>query len=135
MFDSKKYRVGRIASFSKVFNLEDVVKFADLCGDNNPLHLDEEFASQTRFKKRIVHGPLVASLFGTIFGTIFPGQGSIYISQTLRFRKPVFLGDVVTASVRLIVVDKEKSKGEFETICKNENQEIVIEGEAQLLFP
>lgn len=135
MVDPSKYKIGQSASIDRSFCLEDVASFANLCGDTNPIHLDAEYAANTRFKRRIIHGPLVASLFGTIFGTIFPGQGSIYISQTLRFRKPVFLGDAVTASVRLIAVDKEKSKGEFETICKNESQEVVIEGEAQLLLP
>lgn len=135
MFEPNTYKIGQSASINKSFCLKDVASFADLCGDTNPIHLDEGYAANTRFRRRIIHGPLVASLFGTIFGTIFPGEGSVYISQTLKFKRPVFLGDTVTASVELVDVQKERSRGIFTTVCRNQRNQVVIEGEAQLLLP
>jgi 3-hydroxybutyryl-CoA dehydratase len=135
VLNSEKYIVGKIANLSRTFRSEDVSSFAKLSGDTNPLHLDAKYAATTRFKRRIIHGPFVASIFGTIFGTIFPGEGAVYISQTLRFIRPVFIGDTVTASVELTAVQKQKSRGIFRTICTNQNEDVIIEGEAQLLLP
>jgi len=127
--------VGKKAELIHSFCQEDVKKFADICGDNNPLHIDEKFASNTIFKVTIVHGILVSSLFSTLFGRCI--AGSIYIKQDLNFKRPVHVGAKVIASIEILEVSK-KSKGYFLTcssICKLENSEIAVEGTAKVLVP
>ena len=136
----KQYRledlsIGDTASITKQFSESDVLGYAAVSGDSNPVHLNEEYANTTPFKTRIVHGMLVGGLFSSIFGTIMPGIGTIYTHQSLKFTKPVYLNDTITASV--IVKEKitEKNRVIFDCIAKNQNGEIVIVGEAQLMPP
>ena len=128
-------KVGDSASMSKSFSDADVRKFAEISGDNNPVHLDDEYAAQTQFKKRLVHGMLAASLISAILGTDLPGEGSIYLGQNIKFRAPVFIGDTVTATVTVIKVREDKPIITLETVCKNQDDEVVIEGDAVLLAP
>jgi Acyl dehydratase len=127
-------KIGDKARLSKTISDEDVKLFASISGDFNPLHLDENFAKKTRFGKRIVHGLLTASLISALLGTKLPGPGSIYLSQTLFFLKPVYVGDTITAEVEVIDIDKEHKKVKLKTTCYNQNEVEVIKGEAILLL-
>ena len=127
-------REGMTASYSQTITDYDVKAFAGLSGDHNPIHIDEEYASNSRFKQRIAHGFHSASFFSAIFGTQLPGKGCIYASQSLNFKRPVYLGDTVTASVTVRVVDVKAKKVEFETLCKVRNK-VVTSGIAEIFIP
>ena len=128
-------KVGYSASITKSFSDEDVRKFAEISGDKNPVHLDDEYAAQTQFKKRLVHGMLTAGLISAVLGTELPGEGSIYLSQSINFQAPVFIGDTITATVTVIKIREGKPIITLETICKNQDDLVVIKGEAVLLKP
>jgi len=127
------YKPGDTASFSKTIRDEDIQAFADLSGDSNPVHLDDDFARTTRFGRRIAHGMLGASLISTVLGTKLPGQGAIYLSQTIQFLAPVFPGDTVTAKVTVTKIKEGKPILTLETICENQRGETLIRGEAVVL--
>lgn len=114
---------------------EDVVRFADATGDHNPVHLDEKFAAGTRFGGRIAHGMLVASYISATLAGDLPGPGTIYMAQTLRFLRPVRIGEKVTVRVEVVEVVVEKSRAKLSTICRNEAGDIVLDGEATVLLP
>ena len=126
--------VGQTATYGKTVTDADVVLFAGVSGDTNPVHLNEEVASQTMFKGRIAHGMLSAGFISTIFGTKLPGPGTIYLSQNLRFKAPVKIGDTVTAKVELLELIPEKKRATFKTTCSVGNT-IVIDGEATVMVP
>jgi acyl dehydratase len=128
-----KFKVGDSACFSKTISDADVRAFADVTGDHNPLHLDDEFAKNTRFRRRIAHGMLSASLISSAIANRLPGIGSIYLSQTLKFVAPVYLGDTITVRVTVTAVREDKPILTLETICENQNQEVVVKGEATVL--
>lgn len=119
----------------KLITDEMIQKFAEATGDFNPIHLDEDFASATPFKKRIAHGVLSAGIISGVLGMQFPGVGTIYMSQTLKFMRPVFIGDEIT--VRLTVLEKnvEKNRLLLETVCENQNGDAVLKGEALVMPP
>ena len=129
-----KFKQGDSASLSKTISDDDIRAFADVTGDRNPLHLDEEFARQTRFGRRIAHGMLSASLISAVIANELPGQGSIYLGQTLQFVVPVFLGDTVTARVTVSAIREDKPILKLETVCTNQRNEVVIRGEATVLI-
>jgi 3-hydroxybutyryl-CoA dehydratase len=124
--------VGMSAVYSKTITDADIVMFAGVSGDTNPVHLDQEFASRSQFKGRIAHGMLAASLLSTIFGTKLPGPGCIYLSQNLRFRAPVRIGDTVVARVTVEEVVFERRRVRFACECKVGNT-VVIDGEAWIM--
>ena len=128
-----KFKPGDTASLSKTIGDDDIRAFANATGDHNPLHLDEEFAKQTRFGKRIAHGMLSASLISAVIANDLPGQGSIYLGQTLQFVAPVFPGDTVTARVTVTGIREDKPIVKLETVCTNQRDEVVIRGEATVL--
>ncbi len=128
-------KVGDSAELTRTFGDEDVRAFARISGDNNPVHLDDEYAAGTRFGRRLVHGMLTAGLISAVLGTQLPGPGSIYLSQTLKFRAPVFIGDAVTARVTVKAVREDKPIVTFETACFNQEGVKVLEGEAVLMVP
>src|SRR5579862_2515553 len=109
--------VGMTASYRHTLTEADVVDFADLTGDHNPLHLDEKFARQTRFKGRVVHGMLTASFLSTVVA-IMPGPGTVYLSQSLFFRAPVRIGDTVEAQVAVAEIDPVKKRVRLKTVCR-----------------
>jgi 3-hydroxybutyryl-CoA dehydratase len=125
---------GMTAVFSKTVTEADIVLFAGITGDTNPVHLDEEFAKPTMFKGRIAHGMLTAGFISTVFGTKLPGPGCIYLSQTLKFKAPVRIGDTVRARVTVSAVDRDKGRVTFATTC-HVGETIVLDGEAQLMVP
>ena len=128
-----KFKPGDTASLSRIISDEHIRAFADATGDRNPLHLDEEFAKQTRFGRRIAHGMLSASLISAVIASEMPGQGSIYLGQTLQFVAPVFPGDTVTARVTVSAIREDKPIIELETVCMNQRDEVVITGKATVL--
>lgn len=128
----EEFYVGQSASLKKVFSSDDVKAFAELSLDRNPIHLDEAYAEQSLFGKRIVHGFFVGSLISAVFGTVLPGEGAIYLHQEMNFRKPVYHGEEITATVTVTNIKKEKSILYFDTKCENERGEIVIDGNAVL---
>jgi 3-hydroxybutyryl-CoA dehydratase len=128
-----KFKTGHTASLSRTIGDDAIRAFANATGDHNPLHLDEEFARQTRFGKRIAHGMLSASLISAVIANDLPGQGSIYLSQTLQFVAPVYPGDTVTARVTVTSIREDKPIIKLETVCTNQRDEVVIRGEATVL--
>ena len=128
-------KIGDSASQTKTFSDADVRKFAEISGDKNPVHIDDEYAAQTQFKKRLIHGMLTAGLISAVLGTELPGEGSIYLNQSINFRAPVFINDTITATVTVTKTHERKPIVTLETICKNQNDVVVIEGEAVLLKP
>jgi acyl dehydratase len=128
-----KMKPGDSAEITKTLEQADVDAFADLTGDHNPVHVDEEFAKTTRFERRIVHGMLTASLISSVLANKLPGEGSVYLGQTLQFLKPVFPGDVITARVTVKEIREDKPIVKLETLCINQRGEIVIRGEATVL--
>jgi 3-hydroxybutyryl-CoA dehydratase len=129
-----KFKRGDTAFLSKTISDTDIRAFADLSGDHNPLHLDESFAQQTRFGRRIAHGMLSASLISAVIANDLPGQGSIYLGQTLQFVAPVFLGDTVEARVTVTGIREDKQIVKLDTVCTNQRNEVVIKGEATILI-
>ncbi len=125
---------GMSATFGKTITDADILMFAGVSGDTNPVHLNEEFAGDTPFKGRIAHGLLTASLISTAIGTKLPGPGCIYVSQSLRFRAPVRAGDTVTARVTVLEVERERRRVRMETICLVGGR-VVLDGEAVIMVP
>lgn len=128
------YSVGDSAEFTKVFSEEDVFLFAGITGDRNPVHTSKEFAAKTRFKERIAHGLLTAGTISAAIGMKLPGPGCLYLSQTLEFKAPVFLGDEITARVEIVEVISAK-RLRMKTRCFNQDKVLVIDGEAIIVPP
>lgn len=127
--------VGQHAEFSKTVTESDVMLFAEITGDFNPMHVDEVRASRSRFKGRIAHGLLSAGFISACIAMKLPGTGAIYLSQTLRFVRPVRIGDTVTARVEVAELIPEKRRARLLTQCRNASDELVIDGEATVLVP
>ncbi len=125
---------GMAAAFSKTITEADLLMFAGVSGDTNPLHLDEEFAAGTIFESRIAHGILTASLISTVLGTRLPGPGAIYVSQSLRFLAPVRIGDTVVAKASVRELVAERRRVTMATLCTVGDKK-VLEGEAVLMVP
>ncbi|MFU2487870.1 MaoC family dehydratase [Thauera sp. WH-1] len=126
--------VGMSASVSRTVSEADILMFAGVSGDTNPVHLDQEFATSTMFGGRIAHGMLSAGLISAVFGTRLPGPGCIYLSQNLKFKAPVKIGDTVVARVTVKELKTEKRRAVFSTIC-TVGDTVVLDGEAELLVP
>lgn len=125
--------VGWSASIERTFSEADVAAFATLTGDDNPLHLDPDYAARTRFGTPIVHGLLAAGLFGTLIGTRVPGPGAIYLSQSIRFLRPVRPGQPVTARVEVTHVRDDRPIVTLATTVTDAGGELVLSGEAVVL--
>jgi len=128
-----KFSVGDTAEITKTIEQSDIDAFARVTGDHNPVHVDEEFAKTTRFGKRIAHGMLTASLISAVLANKLPGEGGVYLGQTLQFVAPVFPGDEITARVTVKEVREDKPVVKLETICVNQREEVVVRGEATVL--
>jgi 3-hydroxybutyryl-CoA dehydratase len=126
--------LGMSASVSRTISEADILMFAGVSGDTNPVHLDQEFAASTMFGGRIAHGMLSAGLISAVFGTRLPGPGSIYLSQNLKFKAPVKIGDTVVARVTVKELKTEKRRAIFSTVC-TVGSTVVLDGEAELLIP
>lgn len=128
-----RFKVGDSASLTRAISDDDIRQFADLTGDHNPVHLDDEAAAKTRFGRRIAHGMLGASLISTLIASELPGPGSIYLGQTLKFLSPVYPGDTLTVTVTVAAIKEGKPILTLETICTNQDGTPVIAGEAVVL--
>ena len=126
--------VGQTAEMSRVVGAADIEAFAEVSGDNNPVHLDEAYAKATTFGERIAHGMLSASYISAILGTRLPGPGCIYLSQSLRFRRPVKIGDLVVARVVVKTLDDARGHVTLETACEVAGK-TVVDGEALVIAP
>ena len=126
--------VGQTASVTKSFTEEDVKAFASLSLDFNPVHLDADYAKETVFGKQIVHGMLASSLFSGLLGKHLPGEGTIYLGQNLKFKKPIFIDQEVTATVEISSIRTDKPIITLNATCVNVQGEVVIAGEAVVMF-
>jgi 3-hydroxybutyryl-CoA dehydratase len=125
---------GQTASRTLTITDEVIRGFADVTGDNNPVHLDDEYAAGTRFGRRIAHGMIAAGLISATLANDLPGPGTVYLNQTLKFKLPVYPGDTVTAIVAVLKVREDKPIVTLSTICTNQKEEVVLEGEALVLL-
>lgn len=127
--------VGQWAEMHKTVSESDVAGFAAISGDFNPVHMDEEAAAKSRFGGRIAHGMLSAGFISACLAMQLPGPGSIYLSQTLSFKRPVRLGDTITTRVEVIEWNPGKRRARLATTCRNQRDEVVIDGEALVMVP
>ncbi|MCT4620539.1 MAG: MaoC family dehydratase [Marinisporobacter sp.] len=133
MVADKKYEemeIGQTASLSKKITNKDIMQFANISGDRNPIHIDEHFALKSRFKKRIAHGMLTSSLISAVLGTELPGANTLYLSQNMKFLAPAYIGDELTASVEVMEKKDEKKLIILKTIVKNQSGNEIITGQA-----
>ena len=124
------FTLGQSAELTRTFTEADVMSFAHVTGDFNPVHVDAAAATASSFGERIVHGMLTASLFSTLLATKLPGPGAIYMSQSLSFLRPVKLGDTVTARVSITAIDVDKRRLTVATLVRNARGKNVVTGEA-----
>jgi 3-hydroxybutyryl-CoA dehydratase len=129
----KKMQIGDVRSYQKTITKKDVDIFGKLTGDMNQAHFDEDYAAKTIFKKPIVHGMLIGSLFSKIFGLDYPGEGTIYCSQSLKFLKPVYPDQLLTIKVTVKEIVLEKNRVIFTTEIYNDQNECMLTGEAMLM--
>ncbi len=129
-----KFKVGDRASYSQTIGEAHIAHFIGAVGDTNPLHVDAEFAKKSRFGQRIAQGILVAGLISTAIGTKLPGVGAVYLGQNLRFLRPTYFGDTITATITVKNIREDKPILTLETICTNQRGEQVITGEATVLY-
>ncbi len=127
-------REGQSASLAKTITEADILLFAAVSTDTNPVHIDADAAAQSQFGERIAHGMLSAGLISAVLGTRLPGPGTIYLGQTLRFRAPVRIGATVTATVEITALDPERKRATLKTVCTVAGK-TVIDGEATVMVP
>lgn len=122
--------VGQHASMRKTITEADVVLYAAISGDQNPVHIDEIAARESRFGRRIAHGMLAAGLISAVLGMRLPGSGTVYLKQTLNFRKPIYLNDTVTTTVEITHIREDKPIATLATTVTNQDGEVVVDGES-----
>ena len=127
-------KVGEKFSTERLVTDELIRKFADVSGDYNPIHLDEDVASKTRFRRRIAHGMLSGAFISAVLGYELSERNIVYLSQTLKFTAPVFIGDTVTATATITNIREDKPIITIETICTNQNGDVVVKGEAAVMI-
>lgn len=127
------FQLNEVYTHSFQFSQEEVNQFAKVTGDNNPVHTDAAYAAKTMFKRPIMHGMLSASLFSKVFGTLFPGEGTIYLKQSLSFLKPMYVDTVYQAVFTVKEVFKDKNRAVVETLIKNPDGLVCTSGEATIM--
>ena len=130
----KEIKIGDKASFTKKISSEDIHTYAEVSGDDNPVHIDEEYAEKSIFGERIAHGYHVGSFISAAIGKHLPGNGSIYLTQSMQFKAPVKINDIITATVEIVDFPKEKHVL-LKTVCTNQHDKEVITGEALIIPP
>ena len=130
--EKKEIKIGDSASVSKTLTETEVYNFAQICGDFNPIHINEHEAEKSRFGKRICHGMLVSSFISTVLGMYLPGPGSIYLEQTLEFLLPVYIDDTITAKVTVKEINNKIIV--LETVVINQKGEVVVKGNARIMI-
>jgi len=128
------FKLGDKASRTQLITDEMIRSFASLTGDTNPVHLDDDYAAGTRFGRRIAHGMIAAGLISATLANDLPGPGTIYLSQTLEFKRPVYPGDTITTIVEVKNVRSDKPIVTLGTVCTNQDNKIVLEGQAVVLI-
>jgi acyl dehydratase len=126
--------LGTQASLSRTITEDDILLFALVSGDHNPIHLDASYAERSFFGKRIAHGFLIGSLISAVIGNDLPGPGSIYLGQTLRFLAPIHIGDTITVTVKVVAVREDKRIVTLHTECTNQHKTLVLSGEATVKY-
>lgn len=129
-----EYKIGDRASLRRTVTETDIVNFAGVSGDFNPVHIDEEYAKNTIFKSRIAHGLLSAAFIGSVLANKLPGPGGIYLKQELSFLAPVRIGDTVTAEVEIMEINEKRGNMWLKTVCRNQEGTTVVEGKALLKY-
>lgn len=132
--DISNISIGMKESSTHLITDEKIKAFAQLSEDYNPIHLDDEYAKSSRFGKRLAHGAMISSFFSSLFAMKLPGPGCIYVSQETKFKKPVFIDDIVAAKIEVINVDVERKRAYFSTSCYV-NDEEVLNGKAEIYIP
>lgn len=130
----EEIQMGDTGSVSKTITETDVILYAGITGDNNPVHVNDVEAKNSRFGQRIAHGMLTAGFISAVLGTCLPGKGTIYMGQTLKFLRPVLIGDTVTALAEVIEKNDEKRQIKFKTTVTNQEGKLVVDGEAQVML-
>ena len=130
-----QFNIGDSAEFTKTITEYDVYQYAGVTGDFNPAHIDEVYAKETFFKRRIAHGMLAGGLISAVLGTSLPGPGSVYLRQELNFTAPVYFGDTVTAKVEIVDINTGKKRITLKTTCTNQDDKVVVDGEAVISLP
>ena len=131
----QEIKLGDSAQFSKTVTEADLEHFAQATGDFNPVHFDQAYAENTPFKGRIAHGILSIGFISALVGNIFPGPGTIYLTQEVKFLAPVRIRDTITAKVEVIEIIREKNRARFRTTCVNQNGQEVVSGTAWIMPP
>jgi 3-hydroxybutyryl-CoA dehydratase len=131
---TEKYHVGLTHTYSQVIDDKLVRAFADLSGDHNPIHVDDEVAKKSKFGQRIAHGAILFGIVSKVLGMDMPGVGTVYLSQFCNFKLPVFIGDKVTLEAKIVEI-LPKSLARISTIITKQTGEVVMEGEAQVKLP
>jgi 3-hydroxybutyryl-CoA dehydratase len=126
--------IGTQATLSRTITEDDILLFALVSGDHNPIHLDAEYAEKSLFGKRIAHGFLIGSLISAVLGNDMPGPGSIYLGQTLKFLAPIHIGDTVTVVVKVVAIREDKRIITLHTDCTNQHGTLVLSGEATVMY-
>lgn len=134
MLSISDFQLGMTADISCTFTSDDVIKFAELSGDNNPVHLDDEYAKTTMFGARIVHGALASSLFSTLFANTLPGPGCIYLKSENKYLKPIYLDEEVTFTVKIVKINEERKRIIFDTAALFRNEKAIV-GSAEIFIP
>ena len=131
---TEKYYVGLTQNYSQVIDDKLVRAFAEVTGDRNPIHLDDETAKQSRFGRRVAHGAILFGIISKVLGMDMPGAGTVYLSQVCNFKLPVFIGDTVTLEAKIVEI-LPKSVARISTVIKKQTGEVVMDGEAQAKLP
>ncbi|HMT07581.1 MAG TPA: MaoC family dehydratase [Pyrinomonadaceae bacterium] len=126
-------KVGDQFTTTREITDEVIRQFAEVSGDHNPIHLDEEFAATTRFGKRIAHGMLSGAFISAVLGNEFRGMKIVYLSQTMKFTAPAFLGDTITTTATITAIREDRGIVTLETICANQNGEVTVKGESAVM--
>lgn len=133
MFSFSEIKIGQRAEIKRTVTDDDIKKFAEVSGDRNPIHLDEKYAKKTFFQGRIAHGMLSAAFISAVLANKLPGPGSIYLKQKLSFFKPIRIGDTIIVAVEVIKKDDVKERIILKTTCTNQNNELLVDGEATVM--
>lgn len=131
----EEINIGDVAEFSKTVTETDIILYAGITGDFNPVHIDKEYAEKTMFKSRIAHGMLSAGFISTLLGMHLPGPGTIYMKQELNFLAPVRIGDTLTARAEVMEIVESKKRVVLRTTCTNQNGTLVLDGQAVVIPP
>lgn len=125
---------GMVETMTRTITDTDVRAFAELSGDHNPVHLDDAYAATTPFGRRIAHGVMSAGFFSALFASRLPGPGAVYLSQSMSFRRPIYVGDTIEVSIEVKAVDPRRRRVQFGTTCRVGGK-VAVSGEAEILIP